>query len=474
MLDGIDLEIEPGTVIGLDGRERRGQVDALPRRRGLAPATIGGTARGHGHDRRPRDRARLGRPSWPSAAGCSSRTRSTQLSGIAPTVWEEVAFGPRNLVAAARRGRSSASTPRLAALGITDAPERDPQRLSGGQAQLVALASVLALRPALPGAGRADEPARSGGNAARRRRAGAAGAETGTGHPDRRAQDRPAGRARRLGRGARRRPDRPARPTRRRSSRTRRLDRSRRRRRRRRSGSRAPSARGRPLASGGSARRDDGPPSSSEAVGFVYPDGTGRSDGVSLTIAAGERVAIVGQNGSGKSTLVRQLNGLLRPTAGTVRIDGAPIDEAARRRARAPGRARLPEPGPPDLRRLGAARRSGSGRATWACAADGARSSRAERPRARSASAAGESTNPYDLGYSRRKLLAIASILAMGTPIVVLDEPTTGQDARGVDADRHDRGRACTRRAGRSSRSATTCASWPSASSAWSSCGRAR
>jgi energy-coupling factor transport system ATP-binding protein len=41
-------------------------------------------------------------------------------------------------------------------------------------------------------------------------------------------------------------------------------------------------------------------------------------------------------------------------------------------------------------------------------------------------------TNPYDLGYARRKLLALASVLAMGTPIVVLDEPTTGQDAHGV------------------------------------------
>lgn len=40
---------------------------------------------------------------------------------------------------------------------------------------------------------------------------------------------------------------------------------------------------------------------------------------------------------------------------------------------------------------------------------------------------------PYDLGYSRRKLLGLASILAMQTPIVVLDEPTTGQDARGIE-----------------------------------------
>ena len=46
--------------------------------------------------------------------------------------------------------------------------------------------------------------------------------------------------------------------------------------------------------------------------------------------------------------------------------------------------------------------------------------------------AADAGTNPYDLGYSRRKLLALASILAMRTPVLILDEPTTGQDARGV------------------------------------------
>ena len=41
-------------------------------------------------------------------------------------------------------------------------------------------------------------------------------------------------------------------------------------------------------------------------------------------------------------------------------------------------------------------------------------------------------TNPYDLGASRRKLLALASVLAMRTAVLVLDEPTTGQDLRGV------------------------------------------
>ena len=42
-----------------------------------------------------------------------------------------------------------------------------------------------------------------------------------------------------------------------------------------------------------------------------------------------------------------------------------------------------------------------------------------------------EADHPYDLGYSRRKLLTIAAVLAMETPIVLLDEPTLGQDAAG-------------------------------------------
>ena len=44
-----------------------------------------------------------------------------------------------------------------------------------------------------------------------------------------------------------------------------------------------------------------------------------------------------------------------------------------------------------------------------------------------------EGTSPYDLGQSRRKLLALASVLSMRTPVLVLDEPTTGQDARGIE-----------------------------------------
>ena len=93
-------------------------------------------------------------------------------------------------------------------------------------------------------------------------------------------------------------------------------------------------------------------------------------------------------------------------------------------------RARLPGPGSPDLRRVGSSR--GRVRAAQpGPARSGAASRGRQRPRAVGLEAEAQ-TNPYDLGASRRKLLALASVLAMRTPVVVLDEPTTGQDERGV------------------------------------------
>lgn len=167
-----------------------------------------------------------------------------------------------------------------------------------------------------------------------------------------------------------------------------------------------------------------------EAVSFAYPDGTRALDDVSLRIGPGESVAIIGQNGSGKSTLVRHLDGLLRPTAGRVLLDGRdirPIHVA--RLARVAGLAFQN----PD-RQLFAGRVSAE-------VAFGPRNlgirGQALEERVRVAIeevglAAEAATNPYDLGYSRRKLLALASVLAMRTPILILDEPTTGQDGPGV------------------------------------------
>jgi energy-coupling factor transport system ATP-binding protein len=151
---------------------------------------------------------------------------------------------------------------------------------------------------------------------------------------------------------------------------------------------------------------------------------------VDLSIASGERVAIIGQNGSGKSTLVRHFNGLLRGTEGRVLIGGREVgDRHVAELARLVGISFQN----PD-RQIFASRASSE--VAFGARNVGARGDDLARRVAESLAAVGLSdsatVNPYDLGYSQRKLLALASILAMGTPAVVLDEPTTGQDERGV------------------------------------------
>ena len=144
-LDGVDLTIAPGQVLGVVGANDAGKSTLCLVAAGLAPATIGGQLEGtvtiNGDDLaglKPHEHAQR--------AGILFQNPATQLSGTSRTVWEEIAFGPRNLglpvVEVVERVNAS-----MAALNITGLGERDPGRLSGGQAQLVALASVLALRP---------------------------------------------------------------------------------------------------------------------------------------------------------------------------------------------------------------------------------------------------------------------------------------------------------------------------------------
>jgi energy-coupling factor transport system ATP-binding protein len=161
-----------------------------------------------------------------------------------------------------------------------------------------------------------------------------------------------------------------------------------------------------------------------------YPGGVRALDGVTLQIGAGESVALIGQNGSGKTTLVRHINGLLRPSAGQVRVGGT--DASGRRVAELAAQVGLVFQDP-DRQIF-----SGTVRAEVEFGARnvGLRGERLDAAVRAALEAVGlsgeEATNPYDLGGSRRKLLAVASVLAMGTPVLILDEPTTGQDRDGI------------------------------------------
>jgi energy-coupling factor transport system ATP-binding protein len=169
-----------------------------------------------------------------------------------------------------------------------------------------------------------------------------------------------------------------------------------------------------------------------EDLVHVYREGAVRAlDGVTLAIPAGDRLALVGQNGSGKTTLVRHLNGLLRPTQGRVLVDGR--DAATLTTARLASLVGLVFQDPDRQVFAGSVRAEvefgprnlGRSSRDLATAVDAALDATGLGDE--------ERTNPYDLGHSRRKLLALASVLAMRTPVLVLDEPTTGQDARGVE-----------------------------------------
>lgn len=63
-------------------------------------------------------------------------------------------------------------------------------------------------------------------------------------------------------------------------------------------------------------------------VEFSYPDGRVALRGVDLSVAAGERVALLGPNGSGKTTLALHLNGILRASAGSMTVAGLELDDA--------------------------------------------------------------------------------------------------------------------------------------------------
>jgi energy-coupling factor transporter ATP-binding protein EcfA2 len=142
----ISLELRDGEVIGLVGASEAGKTTLCLVASGLAPRTVGGTLAGHvlldGEEMGP-----LAMHQLAGRIGIAFASPATQLSGVAATVYEEVAFGPMNL-GVPRSELVARTEEALALLRIEELADRDPARLSGGQQQLVAIAGLLALRPA--------------------------------------------------------------------------------------------------------------------------------------------------------------------------------------------------------------------------------------------------------------------------------------------------------------------------------------
>jgi iron complex transport system ATP-binding protein len=152
---------------------------------------------------------------------------------------------------------------------------------------------------------------------------------------------------------------------------------------------------------------------------------------VSLSITAGERVALIGPNGAGKSTLLAVATGLLRPADGTVRLAGTPIEifdrlDIARRLAVVPGAVSLPfATRVEEVVALGRLPHEDP--------------FRGPRPADRAAiSAAIERVgvghllgrDARELSLGERQLVLLALAVAQAAPVLILDEPTVHLDLR--------------------------------------------
>jgi len=161
-------------------------------------------------------------------------------------------------------------------------------------------------------------------------------------------------------------------------------------------------------------------------VSFTYSHSINALQSISFEISAGECVALTGHNGSGKSTLAKHLNGLLKPSIGKVRING--METTRLRTAQLAGQVALLFQNPDDQI---------CKRTVWDEIVFGPKNlgypTKKIESLADGALTLFELTslkrkNPYDCGYSERKRIAMASIVAMDTPVIVFDEPTAGLD----------------------------------------------
>ncbi len=160
---------------------------------------------------------------------------------------------------------------------------------------------------------------------------------------------------------------------------------------------------------------------------FTYPTGVDALRGISLTIDPGEQVAIVGQNGAGKTTLVKHFNGLLLPTRGQVLVgDWNTREHSVARLARRIGYVFQNPDEQLFSRNVGTEVAFGPRNLGY----DSDKIERLVRDAMEMTELTDKTeTNPYDLSATWRKMVALASVLSMDTDVIILDEPTTGQDA---------------------------------------------
>ena len=171
-------------------------------------------------------------------------------------------------------------------------------------------------------------------------------------------------------------------------------------------------------------------------LNYIYSKGTPFEhkalDNVNFSVNRGEFIGIIGHTGSGKSTLMQQLNGLLKPTSGSVLLDGEDIwsDKKLTRQARFrvglvfqyPEYQLFEETVYKDIafgpKNMGLKPEEVDRRVREAAGFVGLTEKQLE-------------VSPFDLSGGQKRRVAIAGVIAMEPEILILDEPTAGLDPVG-------------------------------------------
>ena len=155
-------------------------------------------------------------------------------------------------------------------------------------------------------------------------------------------------------------------------------------------------------------------------------------DGVSFSVERGEFIGIIGHTGSGKSTLMQHMNGLLKPTSGSVLLDGKDIwsDKAYTRQSRFrvglvfqyPEYQLFEETVYKDIafgpKNMGLSNEEIDRRVRESAQIVGITPEQLE-------------VSPFDLSGGQKRRVAIAGVIAMEPEVLILDEPTAGLDPEG-------------------------------------------
>ncbi len=155
---------------------------------------------------------------------------------------------------------------------------------------------------------------------------------------------------------------------------------------------------------------------------------------VSLNIEKGEYVGLIGHTGSGKSTLIQHINGLLKPTAGRVEVNGVDISDRGVRIKEIRQKVGLVFQYPEhQLFEMTVFKDVAFGPVNMGLGEDEIRRRVEEALTIVDIDKTLYDASPFELSGGQKRRVAIAGVLAMQPDILILDEPTAGLDPRGRD-----------------------------------------